>query len=200
MRSEPTALKAHTPRQRQASLIRLVRRVHRWTGLLLMVFLLQVAVTGILLGWKKHSAGLILAPTETGTSIAMADWLPLDSLDRLSRGYLRDSVSATLSDRIDRMEVRGDKGVLKVTFRDHYWGLQLDGATGRLLRVERRHADLIEQIHDGSIVDRWLKSERGCFKRFFTTLIGTALLTFCASGFWLWYGPRRMRRAGASGD
>lgn len=194
MSSEPTALKELTQRQRQASLIRQVRRVHRWTGLLLMVFLAQVAVTGILLGWKKHSIGLILAPTETGTSTALADWLPLDSLDRLSRAYLRDSVSPILSDRIDRMEVRGDKGVLKVTFRDHYRGLQIDGATGRLLRVERRHADLIEQIHDGSILDRWLNREQGYFKRFFTTLMGTSLLTFCVSGFWLWYGPRRMRR------
>jgi hypothetical protein len=160
-----------------------------------MVFLLQVALTGILLGWKKHTAGLILAPAEMGTSSALEDWLPLDSLDRLGREYLRDSVSSTLSDRIDRMEVHGDKDVLKVTFRDHYSGLQLDGATGRLLRVERRYADLIEQIHDGSIVDRGLNSERGYFKRFFTTLMGTALLTFCVSGFWLWYGPRWMRRS-----
>ena len=180
-------------RQKQAKLIRGLRKIHRTMGIFLFVFFAIVAITGGLLGWKKHSAGLLLAKSHTGTSTNLADWLPLDSLHQNAIGFLRDSVSAELSPDIDRMEVRQDKGMLKITFKDHYWGLQLDGVTGKLLHIERRNADIIEQIHDASVLDALFMTTNGQIKRFFTTMMSLALLVFVITGFWLWYGPRRMR-------
>ena len=165
-------------RQRRVKLLRLTRRVHRWTGLALFVFFFVVGVTSILLGWKKHSATL-QPPTQRGSATELADWLPLDSL--------RVRAQAALPLEIDRMDVRPDRGIVKVLYASGHYEVQLDGATGAVLSRGRRHADWIEALHDGSIVSQ-------PFKLVYSTLLGLALLVFTVSGFWLWYGPRVLRR------
>ena len=95
---------------------------------------------------------------------------------------------------MDRIDIRPDKGMAKFVFADHFNGIQLDMATGEVLHIEKRRADLIEKIHDGSILDHYLDTGGGQIKLFYTTVIGLALLVFTVTGFWLWYGPKRMRR------
>ena len=181
-------------RVKQAKVLRVFRKIHRVTGALLFVFFFIVAITGLLLGWKKHSAGLILADTQSGTSSDLKTWLPMDSLQLLAVQFLHQNVSPSLSDEIDRIDVRPGKGVVKFSFKNHYWGLQLDGSTGKLLQVEQRRSDFIEHIHDGSIIDNLLNTSAGLFKLFYTTVMGLALILFTVTGFWLWYGPKRMRK------
>ena len=181
-------------RVKQAKVLRVFRKIHRVTGALLFVFFFIVAITGLLLGWKKHSAGLILADTQSGTSSDLKTWLPMDSLQSLAVQFLHQNVSPSLSDEIDRIDVRPGKGVVKFSFKNHYWGLQLDGSTGKLLQVEQRRSDFIEHIHDGSIIDNLLNTSAGLFKLFYTSVMGLALILFTVTGFWLWYGPKRMRK------
>jgi len=107
---------------------------------------------------------------------------------------LHDSVSPGLSPKLDRIDIRKEKGMVKFVFIDRYWGIQLDGATGQLLHIERRRSDFIENIHDGSIFDYLLKTNQGQIKLFYTSIMGLALLTFTVTGFWLWYGPKRIRK------
>jgi hypothetical protein len=74
-----------------------------------------------------------------------------------------------------------------------YWGVQLDWTTGELLHIEKRRSDLIENIHDGSLLDYLFKTNDEQIKLIYTSVMGTALLTFTISGFWLWYGPKRFK-------
>lgn len=180
-------------RKQQAKILRVFRKVHRTTGALLFVFFFIVSITGLLLGWKKNSGGLILAKSYTGTSTELKDWLPLDILHKTASKILHDSVSPQLSLDLDRIDIRQDKGMVKFIFKEKYWGIQLDGATGKLLVIERRKADFVENIHDGSVLDYYFETE-GIFKLIYTTIMGLALLVFTITGFWLWYGPKRMRR------
>ncbi|MFP4471831.1 MAG: hypothetical protein ACLFPE_14200 [Bacteroidales bacterium] len=181
-------------RRRQAKLIRTFRKIHRTTGAMLFVFFFFISVTGLLLGWKKHSGGLLLPESRQGTSTDLKHWLPLDSLHTNACKILHDSVSADLSPEIDRIDIRKDKGVVKFVFAHHFWGIQLDGATGELLQIEKRRSDLIENIHDGSILDHYFATTGGYIKLAYTSVMGFALLTFTITGFWLWYGPKRMRK------
>lgn len=181
-------------RQSQAKLLRTFRKIHRKTGALLFIFFLFISVTGLLLGWKKHSNGVLLAKSYTGTSTDLKEWLPIDSLHKNACKILHDSVSTDLSLELDRIDIRKDKGVVKFVFTDHFWGIQLDGATGRLLHIEQRRSDFIENIHDGSILDYYFGTNSGQFKLVYTTITGLALLIFTITGFWLWYGPKRMRK------
>lgn len=182
-----------TERQQQAKLLRVFRKVHRMTGAFLFVFFFFVSVTGLLLGWKKDNSWL-LPKSYTGSSTNLKEWLPMDSLHTNACRYLHDSVSPDLSLKLERIDIRKDKGMVKFVFEDGFWGLQLDGATGKLLTIERRRSDFIEKIHDGSILDLYFNTPNGEIKLVYTTIMGLALLVFTITGFWLWYGPKRMRQ------
>lgn len=179
-------------RKQQARTLRSFRKIHRTTGALLFVFFFLVSISGLLLGWKKNSGGLILPKTTQGTSCNLSEWLSVDSLSKNASNYLHNSVSSNLSADIERIDLRPDKGIVKFVFKDHFWGMQLDGATGKLLQIERRNSDIIEGVHDGSILDRFFNTGN-TIKLIYTSIMGLALLLFTITGFWLWYGPKRMR-------
>ena len=181
-------------KSRQARIIRLFRKLHRQTAIVLMLAFFVMATTGILLGWKKNAGSLLLAPTQTGTSANLDEWLTIGQLTEAATTYMRDSIPGNKSAEVDRIDVRPSKGIVKFTFNDHYTGLQVDGATGRILLVEQRRSDLIEHIHDGTLADRIFPNHSGWFKLVYTTIMGLALLLFVITGFWIWAGPKRMRR------
>ncbi|WP_181305085.1 PepSY-associated TM helix domain-containing protein [Rufibacter sp. XAAS-G3-1] len=183
-----------TKRQQQARVLRDFRKVHRITGALLFVFFFVISITGLLLGWKKHTGGMILAKTHTGTSTNLKDWLPVDSLTANAFRAVRDSLGADVSLTLDRIDMRPDKGTVKFLFVEKYLGVQLDGATGQLLHLETRRADFIENLHDGTILDRVFGVDSGVLKVIYSTVMGVALLIFTITGFWLWYGPKRMKQ------
>ena len=182
-------------RQRQAKNIRLFRKVHRTTGIILFVFFIFVSVTGILLGWKKHSGEIIIPKTYEGTSNDLKDWRTISELHTSANGILHDSIDSELSIIIDRIDIRKKKGSVKFIYEDHFWEIQLDGATGKLLSIGKRHSDLIENIHDGSILDNYFGTNKGQIKLIYTSIMGLALLLFSISGFWIWYGPKRMKKS-----
>lgn len=171
---------------------RIARKLHKSSGIALMVFILIVSVTGILLGWKKNSNELISPNTYKGSSMDLLEWVPVDSISLLAILYLEDLVTDEELE-IDRIDIRPAKGVAKVSFTN-YWMVQLDGVNGELLNIGKRNADIIEKIHDGSIVDEWLGTSNGFFKLVFTSTMGLALLLFIVTGFVLWYAPKQMKK------
>jgi len=185
-------MKISTRKKQQAKLIRTFRKVHRISGASLFAFFFVVSITGLLLGWKKNSNGLLLSKTYKGTSTELKQWLPLDSLHKKAGAYLLGAVSDELSLELERIDIRKEKGTAKFIFVNYY-GVQLDGATGNLLTIERRRSDIIEGIHDGSILDVYFKTKGSPIKLIYTTIMGLALLLFTITGFWLWLGPKRMR-------
>lgn len=182
-------------RKRQAKVLRIFRKIHRTTGALLFIFFFVISATGLLLGWKKNTNGLILPKTQKGTSTELVEWLPVDSLHTIACQTLHTSVSPDLSLELDRIDIRKDKGSVKFNFVDHYYEVQLDGATGNVLSIGQRRSDFFENVHDGSIIDRYLGTS-GVIKLIYSTIMGLSLLMFTITGFWLWYGPKRMRKEG----
>ena len=178
--------------KQQAKWIRWFRWLHRKIALVLFIFFLLIAVTGLLLGAKKHWG--LLAPTQKGLSSAPSQWLSVDSLNKMANRYLRDSVSPTLSTELDRIDIRPGKGIAKFVYKDQYWGLQLDCTTGALLLIEKRKSDFIEDLHDLSILDDWFGTSDEQIKLGYTVMMGISLLLLILSGIWLWYGPKRIRQ------
>ncbi|MDX1908234.1 MAG: PepSY-associated TM helix domain-containing protein [Bacteroidia bacterium] len=182
-------------RQRQAKWLRIFRKIHRVTGVGLCLFLLAVGLTGLLLGWKKNSGDWLLPTTRQGTSTDLAAWLPLDSLHTRACAAARDTFGAEFPLDLERIDVRPDKGMVKFVFEADYAGLQLDGATGRVLLVEKRRSDFVENLHDGSFFDKYFHTPHGIIKLIYTTIMGLALVVFTITGCWLWYGPKWMKRS-----
>ena len=160
---------------------------------MLFVFFFIVACTGLLLGWKKHTGGVILPESYQGKSTNKQDWLPVHLLHEKAVKVVRENISSELSLELERIDIRPDKGMVKFVFVEGYWGVQLDCTTGELLHIERRRSDLIENIHEGSFLDYLFGTNDEQIKLIYTSIMGTALLTFTTTGFWLWYGPKRFR-------
>lgn len=178
----------------QAKRLRWVRKIHRTTGIILFVILLIIAITGIFLGWKKNTNGLILPETQKGQSSEFENWMSLDSLHTIAIKAFNDSLNSNKIPTLNKIDVRKEKGIVKFVFEDGYWGIQLDGTTGEVLQIERRWSDLIENIHDGSLLDNFFGSKSGFFKLTITTSAGIGILIFVITGFWLWYVPREIRK------
>ena len=172
---------------------RIYRKVHKWIGSFLFVFFFIISVTGLLLGWKKHSGGIILPKTESGISNDLKTWLSYDSLNTLAIQTLRDSLPGDLSPVLDRIDARPERGIVKFVFKNHYTEIQLDATTGKSLSVNKRTSDIIEQIHDGSILDFAFSTENGQIKLGYTTITGLSLLFLTITGFFLWLNPIRIR-------
>jgi uncharacterized iron-regulated membrane protein len=179
--------------KQQAKWIRWFRWLHRKIAIFLFAFFMIISVTGILLGVKKQTG--LLAPTQKGVSADLSTWLSIDSLQKNAIRFLHDSVSASLSVAVDRIDVRPDKGIVKFTFKDHFKGLQLDGTTGKLLSIETRKSDFIEKIHDGSILDKIFGTGGDQVKVSYTVIMGLSLFMLIMSGLWLWYGPKYLRKS-----
>jgi hypothetical protein len=169
---------------------RFYRKIHKWISVPLFVFMFLIGATGLLLGWKK-AAG-ILPSTKKGSNTEASTWISLDNIQKTAQQFTKDSLK--LSNEIDRIDVRPQKGVAKIVFTEHFTELQIDCATGKILSISRRNSDIIEKIHDGSILDFFVKTKNDEIKLFYTTIVSLGLILLSFSGFWLWYNPKRIKK------
>jgi uncharacterized iron-regulated membrane protein len=165
--------------------LRQFRSIHKWIGISIVFFMIITSTTGILLGWKKN-VDILQPRTLNGISINVGKWVSFETVEKSALRAI-DSVTHE-KNSIDRFDVRFDKGIIKVLFKNGYWEVQVDAATGRALSAAQRHADWIEHVHDGSIIS-------DLFKLAYTNYIGLGLLFLSFTGFWLWYGPKAIRKA-----
>src|SRR5690606_34410948 len=103
-------------RKKHASILRLTRKIHRAMGITLALLFLVVSLTGLLLGWKKHSNGMILPKSYKGVSTNIADWLPMDTLHTIATKTLHEKIDPNLSLELERIDARPDKGMIKFVF------------------------------------------------------------------------------------
>lgn len=172
---------------RRMRLNRTNRLVHRWATPVVALPVLVMVVTGVLLQWKKESAWIQPA-TQRGVGTE-----PVISFDDVLASAMRVEEAGIGSwEDVDRLDVRPDKGVVKVRSTTR-WEVQVDAETGEVLQSAYRRSDLIEQLHDGSFfhdgVKLWV---------FFPAAV--ALGVMWLTGLWLFALPhvsRAKRRARA---
>mgnify|MGYP006151334091 FL=1 len=177
----------------QITILRIARKIHRTMGAFLFIFFFIVAITGLILGWKKNSNGWILPATSKGISTNLDTWKTTSALLKISDSVLITKVDKSLSTELDRIDIRKDKGVVKFLYVDNYWEIQLDGQSGAVLQISQRRSDIFEDIHDGSFLDRYFKTNGEPIKLVYTSIMGISLFLFTVTGFWLWMGPKFIR-------
>jgi len=163
--------------------------LHRWLGIPLMLFFLVIGVTSVLLAWKKKME-LLPATQKSELLLDKKEWISPVQIIEIAKLEMEKKGEST---DVDRIDIRPDKGIAKVTFKTHFSEVQLDGFSGEVLSVETRHSDWIEKVHDGSIVDYYFgQSETTKLTYSSATAFGLILMTI--SGFYLWYFPKRIRK------
>jgi uncharacterized iron-regulated membrane protein len=161
---------------------RLLRQIHYWTSLPLLVTIFIIAGTGTVLALKKDFAAL-QPPTQTGSR-------PGDLHRPVS-----DLVAAASTvpghggigwQDIERIDLRPADGVAKLILHSRT-EIQVDLASGKVLQVGYRTSDLVETIHDFSILGGWAKYV-------FSFGSGLAILAMAATGVYLFLLPMIVRR------
>jgi uncharacterized iron-regulated membrane protein len=180
----------HHKTEQLASKTRTYRRIHRFVAVPLFAFMFTIGLTGVLLGWKKQMG--LRPPTQEGSNRPAQAWISIDSLQKIAARYAQDSLH--LDPTIARLDIRPSDGIMKVSFEDHYTELQLDCATGKVLSHEPRLHDFVEHIHDGTIIDRLLGTEKEQAKISYTTVTSMSLMVLALSGFFMWLNPKLMRK------
>ncbi|MEO7634748.1 MAG: PepSY-associated TM helix domain-containing protein [Sphingomicrobium sp.] len=158
---------------------RLLRKIHYWTSLPLMLTIFVIAVTGSLLALKKDFATL-QPPTQSGSR-------PGDLRQPLADivAAALPAAKATAAD-VERIDVRPGDGIAKVVF-DSRTEVQVDLASAKVLHVGYRTSDLIETIHDFSFLG-------GGAKYILSFGSGLALLGMAGTGVYLFVLPMLARR------
>ncbi len=167
--------------------LRWLRSLHKWLGIPLIIFFFLIGITSILLAWKKKAE---LLPPTLNIEVENGTWILPSEMVRIGEEEMR---KIGMDQEVDRIDIRPDKGVAKVTFKTHFTEVQLDGLTGKVLSIETRHSDWIEKLHDGSIVDFYLGGDEAT-KLTYSTLTSLGLILMSLSGFYLWYYPKLIRR------
>ena len=165
------------------------RKFHRWASIVTALPILIVIGSGLLLQVKKES-DWVQPPTQQGTgAVPSLGW---DALLARLRADERTGIRSWAD--IDRIDVRPDKGVIKVVGHD---GLetQLDATTGEVLQVAVRRSDVIEAIHDGS----WFHESA---KLWLFLPVAVVLALLWLTGVYLFFVQqgRRRKRSGLSPD
>ncbi|GAB3035104.1 PepSY domain-containing protein [Bowmanella dokdonensis] len=120
------------------------RQLHLWLALVIFIPSVIVIVSGILLQVKKQS-DWIQPPTHQGK--AHTPSISFEHVLAVAQSIPELSVSDWT--QIDRLDVRPDKGLIKV-LAVNKWEAQIDATSGDVLQVAYRRSDIIEAIHDGS--------------------------------------------------
>ena len=120
------------------------RSLHLWLSLVIFIPVIIVIGSGLLLQVKKE-LDWIQPPTQKAPNA-----YPTLSFERIlqSASTVAEANIVTWGD-IDRLDVRPNKGIIKVRGKNH-WEIQLDAQSGDVLQVAYRRTDTIEAIHDGS--------------------------------------------------
>ena len=145
---------------------------------------LIVIITGLLLQLKKEVEWI-----QPNTEEVAIDTLSIRFSDILSisQGVLEAQIK-DWSD-IDRLDVRPDKGIVKVRAKNR-WEIQIDLERGTILKTAYRRSDIIEQLHDGS----WFHDAA---KLWVFLPSGVIVLILWLSGMYLFFVPilfKRFRR------
>ncbi len=177
--------------QSYVSSLRSFRVWHRYLGIVLLIFILISSATGILLAWKKNVKTL-QPSTQKGVSKELTTWKSIHELSEIAQTEFIRKYPEQVDNSIDRIDVRPSKGIAKVIFDNGNWEVQIDGTSGEIKSIAKRHADWIEQVHDGSIIS-------SLFKLISMNILGIGLIILLISGFWLGYAPKIIRRLKKNG-
>lgn len=156
----------------------LLRQIHHWGSLAIMLQMGLVIGAGLLLSLKKEIEWIqpsTIKGEETNAT-------PVQSINALF-AVAKEVPELALNDWRDlsRVDFKPGKGVVKFVSANN-WEAQVDTHTGEILSVAFRRSDIIESLHDGSFFADWVK-----LYVFFPS--GVVLMVLWGTGIYLFFLP-----------
>jgi uncharacterized iron-regulated membrane protein len=161
-------------------MFRSLRVIHKWIGLFACLFLMLISVTGFLLAFKSKFAWLRPEAMDGQEISSPGEVVSIEQVYEaaLGAGYAELSEPGD----IDRLEYRPKNNMFKVTSKDGYREVQVDGATGEVLSRGQRNDQLTEDLHDLS----WFSDP---LHDWVLPAVGVGLFTLSVTGVFMFSTP-----------
>lgn len=178
----PDSSRRRRPSRRARAVTRWMFYTHLWLGVIITFLVIIIAITGIMLNHKRIFG--FMPGTDIKHPGAFALSLPLPELAQLAGNAVAPEVAAS---GIDRMDVRPDKGIIKIRFNDtRITEVTLALHDGAVLVTGLRNDSFLEQLHSGDVF--------GSEGYLLSDLAAGALILLLLSGFWIWLYPHTKAR------
>ena len=167
-----------TPSNFTRSFSRWMTHIHLWIGVSAAALVIVISVTGIMLNHKQLFGFQPDPPGAARTGLAEA--LPMLFLVSAAEAAAGEKAAAA---GVDRLDVRPDKGIMKVRFDDRL-ATEVTVAihTGEVLATGTRDDVFLEKLHSGEIFgDNWV---------LISDALAIGLIILLLTGFWMWLYPR----------
>ncbi|MEL6371119.1 MAG: PepSY domain-containing protein [Pseudomonadota bacterium] len=162
----------------------LLRKIHHWGSLFIMLPVALVISTGLLLILKKQ-IDWVQPPTVAGSEQTAIPVLTIEELFEAAQSV--EELELNSWQELSRVDFKPGKGTVKFVAANN-WEAQVDTSTGEVLQVAYRRSDVIEALHDGSFFAGWAK-----LYIFFPS--GMILLVMWGTGVYLFVLTRWKRAA-----
>lgn len=153
-------------------------QIHLWTGVTATVLVVVISITGIMLNHKQLFGFQPDPPDAEMTGLAGAM-----SMSRLVSAARTAAGDETAAAGVDRLDVRPDKGLMKVRFGDRLTTeVTVAIHTGEVLSIGTRDDVFLEKLHSGEIFgDNWI---------LVSDALAIGLLILLLTGAWMWLYPK----------
>lgn len=160
----------------------LLRKIHRWGSLLIMLPVGIMIGAGLLLMLKKELTW-IQPPTQTGVERTAVPTASFEHMFQAARSVPQANIETWMD--LARVDLKPGKGIAKFISQNN-WEIQIDTYSAKVIQVRYRRSDIIEQIHDGSFFADWAKHYV-----FFPA--GIVLFVLWGTGIYLFFLPHITR-------
>lgn len=160
------------------------RNLHKWVGLAISIFILTLAVTGIMLNHKKSMGYMPDVKHEATGDISQS--MDVEKMVKISIKAANNKDITTVKD-IDRIDYRTKDMYAKVRFKDtKNTEVIVDTVNGEVLNVGYRTDAFIEKLHTGAIF--------GDVFTIISDVAAIALVIITFSGIYILFYPKWRRR------
>jgi len=159
---------------------KLLRNLHKVSGLVGSLFLVTVSLTGFILALKAKLPN-VRPPTRSGEPVERLSQAVHPSVALEAAFGVGLPLLAT-PEHVDRFEYHVGKNVYKVQSVEGYHEVQVDGGSGKVLQVGRRNDQFMEDVHDLSIFHPALREV-------VLPVIGVVLFFLGVSGVVMYFVP-----------
>ena len=153
-------------------------QIHVWIGITATALILVIAITGVMLN-HKQLFGFQPDPPDA-LRIGLEGAMPMHELVSAAESAAGQQAAAA---GVDRLDVRPDKGIMKVRFDDRL-ATEVTVAihTGEVLSNGPRDDVFLEKLHSGEIFgDNWV---------LLSDAVAIGFVVLLLTGFWMWLYPR----------
>jgi len=174
------------------SLLQQFRNLHKKFASVLFVFFFLIGLTGSLLSFKSAFTKVIFENKQISGETKLAAILPLDSLETIATSTLNEKASTSFK-KSEKVEIKLSKGTVIFYYKDAY-SIQLNGASGAPILIEKKFGGIIQDIHDGAILDSLLTNKLSLSKKVYSIIMGLSLLLLTITGTYMWYKPKMIKK------